>query len=159
METIVNENQLTVGHQFPNFSLPDEKGDVRTLSDFVGQPVIFYFYPKDDTSGCTAEACAFRDSMPDFGSTQVVGVSPDSVKSHAKFVAKYELNFPLLADTEKTLLEKLGLWVEKSMYGKKYMGVDRTTILVGADGRILEIWRKVKVDGHAQEVLAAVQKI
>lgn len=159
MESIVTENHLAAGQQFPNFSLPDQHGNLCTLADFAGEPVVFYFYPKDDTSGCTAEACDFRDRLPSFGNAKVVGVSPDSIKSHAKFATKYDLPFILLADTEKTLLESLGLWIEKSMYGKKYMGVDRTTILVSGEGTIVEVWRKVKVDGHAADVLSSLNQL
>jgi peroxiredoxin Q/BCP len=117
---------------------------------------VVYFYPKDDTSGCTAEACEFRDAMPDISGARVVGVSPDNVKSHRKFVDKYNLNFTLLADVDHTLAEACGVWVEKSMYGNKYMGVDRTTYIVDEDGVVRHVWRKVKPLGHAAEVQAAL---
>ncbi|MBS1722056.1 MAG: thioredoxin-dependent thiol peroxidase [Armatimonadetes bacterium] len=147
---------LQKGQPFPDFHLPDQDGKVRTLSDFAGSPVVFYFYPKDDTSGCTAEACAFQDTIPKFKGVPVVGVSPDGVKSHRKFADKYGLKFTLLADTEKQLCEAVGVWVEKSMYGKKYMGVERTTFLLDAGGAVMTVWNKVKPAGHAEEVLAAL---
>jgi peroxiredoxin Q/BCP len=115
-----------------------------------------FFYPKDDTSGCTIEACEFRDAMPQFAGAKVVGVSPDSAKSHTKFRTKFNLNYDLLADTEQTLCNACGVWVEKSMYGKKYMGVERTTFLLDAKGDIARIWRKVKPEGHAEEVRTAL---
>jgi thioredoxin-dependent peroxiredoxin len=144
------------GDQFPDFSLQDQEGKTHSLGDLTGAKSVIYFYPKDDTPGCTVEACNFRDSLPKFEGVKVFGVSPDDAKSHKKFEQKFNLNFPLLADTDKALTEELGLWVEKSMYGKKYMGVDRTTYLLDANGKIEKIWRKVKVEGHADEVLAAV---
>ena len=144
---------LTVGAPFPDFSLPDQNGETVSKTDLLGQKTIIYFYPKDDTSGCTAQACGFQESMPAFTGARVVGVSPDSTKSHKKFADKYGLNFTLLADTETTLCESCGVWVEKSMYGKKYMGVERTTFLVDAEGVIQHIWNKVKATGHASEVL------
>ncbi|HEY3781050.1 MAG TPA: thioredoxin-dependent thiol peroxidase [Fimbriimonadaceae bacterium] len=146
------------GDQFPDFSLQDQAGVTHSLNDLKGAKSVIYFYPKDDTPGCTVEACNFRDNLPKFEGVKVFGVSPDDAKSHKKFETKFNLNFPLLADTDKSLTEKLGLWVEKSMYGKKYMGVDRTTYLLDANGKIEKIWRKVKVDGHADEVLAAAGK-
>ena len=136
------------------------------MSSYADGYVVLYFYPKDDTSGCTKEACAFRDLHPEFSDLDatVFGVSPDPVASHAKFAAKYELNFPLLADEKDDegtppLCEKYGVWQEKSMYGKKYMGVDRATFLVDAKGRVAQVWRKVKVPGHAEEVLAAAKTL
>ncbi|MCU0315461.1 MAG: thioredoxin-dependent thiol peroxidase [Fimbriimonadaceae bacterium] len=147
---------LTLGQDFPSFELPDQDGNLKTLADFSGSPFIVYFYPKDDTSGCTTEACEFRDSFPSFSGANVIGVSPDSVKSHKKFVDKYSLPFILLADTDQALSREAGVWVEKSMYGKKYMGVERTTFLVGSDGKVLKVWNKVKPAGHAAEVLAAL---
>ena len=152
-------HQVSEGQAFPTFSLPNQNGDIVHLDDLKGAPTILYFYPKDDTSGCTAEACAFRDQMPNFQGARVIGVSPDSVKSHKKFVEKYSLNFDLLADTEQALCQALGVWVEKSMYGKKYMGVERTTFLVDAEGIVRHVWRKVKVDGHEQEVLSALKAL
>ena len=150
---------ITPGKSLPSFSLADQDGKVWTNADLAGRPFVLYFYPKDDTSGCTTEACEFRDALPDFGPVQVLGVSPDDEKSHAKFIKKYSLNFPLLADPEKTLLQELGIWVEKSMYGKKYMGVERTTILVDERGIIREVWNMVKPAGHAAEVLAKVESL
>lgn len=144
------------GQPFPEFSLPDQTGAVHTLDSFKGSKTIVYFYPKDDTSGCTTEACEFRDTLPRFEGAKVVGVSPDSPKSHAKFAAKYQLEFTLLADEEQTLLEAVGVWVEKSMYGKKYMGVERTTVLLDESGIVIKVWNKVKPAGHAAEVLAAL---
>jgi peroxiredoxin Q/BCP len=119
---------------------------------------VLYFYPKDDTSGCTAEACAFRDAMPDFSKVkaQVIGISRDPVKSHDKFKGKYELNFPLASDEDGKVCEAYGTWVEKSMYGRKYMGIERSTFLIDRHGAIRNVWRKVKVPGHADEVLDAV---
>ena len=150
---------IAIGQPFPDFSLADQDGNIHTLSSFAGAPVVFYFYPKDDTSGCTTEACEFRNEIPNLGNIRVVGVSPDSVKSHRKFSDKYELNFTLLADPDKTLLEATGVWVEKSMYGKKYFGIERATFLIDKTGKLARVWRNVKVDGHAAEVLAAVRAL
>jgi peroxiredoxin Q/BCP len=147
---------IDVGDRFPDFTLQDQNGGTLTLSDLRGLKTVVYFYPKDDTSGCTAEACEFRDAMPDISGARVVGVSPDNVKSHRKFVDKYNLNFTLLADVDHTLAEACGVWVEKSMYGNKYMGVDRTTYLLDEDGVVRHVWRKVKPQGHAAEVQAAL---
>lgn len=144
------------GSDFPDFSLLDQDGNTVTKADLAGAPAIVYFYPKDDTSGCTAEACEFRDAFPQFEGAKVIGVSPDDVKSHRKFADKYSLNFTLLADTEQALSQAVGVWVEKSMYGKKYMGVERSTFLLDADGKVVEVWRKVKPKGHAAAVLAAL---
>lgn len=146
------------GDPFPQFSLPDQNGVTRQNKEFEGKPYVVYFYPKDDTSGCTTEACEFTAAIPEFGDVPVVGVSPDSIASHQKFAKKHSLAVTLLADEERALIEACGLWVEKSMYGKKYMGVERTTFLVGADGRIVEVWNKVKPAGHAAEVLAALNR-
>lgn len=152
-------NQLKIGVKAPDFKLPTDGGETLKLSDLKGQQVVLYFYPKDDTSGCTKEAMEFNALRKQFekAGAVIVGMSPDSVKSHDKFKAKYELGFTLASDEEKTALEAYGVWVEKSMYGRKYMGVERTTVLVGADGKIKQIWEKVKVDGHAKEVLDAVK--
>jgi len=144
------------GSQFPTFSLPDQNGKIVSLADLKGQKAVIYFYPKDDTSGCTAEACEFRDSVPAIPGAKVIGVSPDDTKSHRKFADKYNLNFTLLADTDRSLCEALGLWVEKSMYGKKYMGVERTTYVLDEAGAIVKVFRKVKPQGHAAEVLAVL---
>ena len=148
---------LTEGQPFPDFSLPDQDGNTVSLKDLRGAPAVIYFYPKDDTSGCTAEACTFRDSIPSFGTARVIGVSPDAVKSHRKFVDKFALNFTLLADTEKTLSEACGVWVEKSMYGRTYMGVERTTFVLDKDGIVKKVFRKVKPNDHAAEVLRAIE--
>lgn len=152
---------LTAGSLAPDFTLPTDTGEELALSSLRGQPVVLYFYPKDDTSGCTKEACEFRDIMPRFDSSKavVLGVSPDSVKSHEKFKAKYELTFPLIADTEKVACQAYGVWKEKSMYGRKYMGVERTTFVIDAEGRIAQVFHKVKPAGHAEQVLAAVEAL
>lgn len=147
---------IEVGSQFPEFELEDQHEKRISLSDLRGQKVVVYFYPKDDTSGCTVEACSFRDRLPDIKGAVVLGVSPDNVKSHKKFAEKFALNFSLLADTDHTLAEKVGVWVEKSMYGKKYMGIERSTFLVDPTGKVTKIWRKVKPQDHADEVVAAV---
>ncbi len=132
-----------------------------SLSQFAGKKVVLYFYPKDDTPGCTKEACSFRDNIQQFGTKDAVilGVSADDSQSHQAFIQKYGLNFTLLADTDKAVSEAYGVWVEKNMYGKTYMGIERTTFLINPDGRIAEIFRQVKVDGHTEEVLEALAKI
>lgn len=142
------------GQAFPDFSLADQDGSAVSLSDLKGQKAVIYFYPKDDTSGCTAEACEFRDLMPTIKGARIVGISPDNQKSHRKFVDKYNLNFTILTDEEHKLAEQLGIWVEKSMYGRKYMGIERTTYLLDEHGVVTKIWRKVKPEGHASEVQA-----
>lgn len=145
----------------PDFTLPAEPGDPVTLSRLKGAPVVLFFYPKDDTSGCTAEARDFTQLSADFAAAgaHLIGISPDSVASHAKFRTKHDLAVTLAADEDKTVAAAYGVWVEKSMYGRKYMGVERTTFLIDSKGRIAEIWRKVKVPGHAAAVLAAVQAL
>ena len=150
---------LSVGDMAPEFSLPGDGGSTVSLSSHRGKKVVLYFYPKDDTSGCTKEAIEFNGLKAEFtkANTVIIGMSPDSPKSHDKFKAKYDLTFPIAADENKTALEAYGVWVEKSMYGRKYMGVERTTVLIGTDGKILAVWPKVKVDGHAAEVLKAAQ--
>jgi len=149
---------LDVGTQAPDFTLPTDGNGSVTLSALKGKPVVLYFYPKDDTSGCTAEACQFRDMHPDFSGADavIIGLSKDSVASHDKFKKKYELPFTLAADTEGAACEAYGVWVEKSMYGKKYMGIERATFLIDRDGKIAKIWRKVKVPGHGADVLKAL---
>ena len=149
------------GDAAPDFTLPTDGGGSVSLSALRGKPVVIYFYPKDDTSGCTKQACGFRDTLPDFGKLDatVIGISRDSVASHDKFKAKYDLTFPLASDAEGTVTEAYGVWVEKSMYGRKYMGIERATFLVDRDGRIARLWRKVKVPGHVEEVLAAVKAL
>ena len=150
---------LEVGKKAPDFSLLNQDEKKIALKDFIGQKVVLYFYPKDDTSGCTKEACSFSDDLPKFSKIDAVilGVSPDSVKSHKKFSEKYKLKFDLLADEEKLVLEKYGVWKEKSMYGRKYMGVERTTFIIDEKGKIKNIFNKVKVDGHNKEVLEALK--
>lgn len=147
---------LEAGQPFPEFSLPDQDGRTVTKQDLAGRRTVIYFYPKDDTSGCTVEACSFRDRLAALGDARVVGVSPDSPKSHRKFVDKYDLNFTLLADEEHTLAEACGVWVEKSMYGRTYMGVERTTFLLDENGIVIRVWNKVKPAGHADEVAAGL---
>ena len=147
------------GTKAPEFKLKDQTGADVSLAQFKGKtPVVLYFYPKDDTPGCTVEACGFRDEWKriEKAGAAVLGVSPDSVQSHQKFIAKYKLPFTLLADTEKDVVGKYGVWVEKSMYGKKYMGVARTTFVIGKDGTIKKVFEKVKPEGHADEVIAAL---
>ena len=149
---------IEAGKKAPAFSLKDQDGQTHTLSDYEGRPVVLFFYPKDDTPGCTVEACAFRDNLPKFkpGKAAIFGVSILDEKSKAKFAAKFDLNFPLLADADHDVAEKYGAWQERSMYGKKYMGVARTTYLIGPDGTVAKRWDKVKPDGHAEDVLEAV---
>jgi peroxiredoxin Q/BCP len=148
---------VNVGDKAPSFTLPSDSGGKVSLKDLKGETVVLYFYPKDDTSGCTAEACAFRDALPDFSKVdaEIVGISRDPVKKHDKFKAKYELNFPLASDEDGAVCEAYGTWVEKSMYGRKYMGIERATFLIDGKGVVREVWRKVKVPGHADEVLKA----
>ena len=152
---------LKVGDPAPAFDLPGAGGEKLSLAALKGKKVVLYFYPKDDTAGCTKEAIDFNSLRDKFAKakTVVVGMSPDPVKSHDKFRAKYQLSLPLASDETKDALGAYGVWVEKSMYGRKYMGVERTTVLIGPDGRIAEIWRKVKVPGHAEEVLAAAKAL
>jgi peroxiredoxin Q/BCP len=150
--------EIAVGDLAPAFKLPRDGGGELSLSDYRGKPVVLYFYPKDDTSGCTAEAIAFSGLKPQFekAGAAVIGMSPDSVKKHDKFKSKHELGLTLVSDEDKKVLEAYGVWAEKSMYGRKYMGVERTTFLIGPDGKVARVWRKVKVPGHAEEVLEAV---
>jgi peroxiredoxin Q/BCP len=152
---------LEPGIPAPDFTLPDQNGRETTLSTLKGSPVVLYFYPKDDTSGCTKQACGFRDGFPDFEAAGaiILGISPDSTASHAKFIAKHSLPFTLLADVEKTVLEAYGVWKEKSMYGRKYMGVERTTFVLDGDGKVARVFPKVKVPGHAEAVLEAVRAL
>ncbi|MFU0503542.1 peroxiredoxin [Pseudaminobacter sp. NGMCC 1.201702] len=153
--------ELEAGQTAPNFNLPRDGGGSMALADLSGRKVVLYFYPKDDTSGCTAESIDFSALKPEFETAGaiVIGMSPDSVKSHDKFKAKHGLAVDLVADEERKTLEAYGVWVEKSMYGRKYMGVERSTFLIDADGKIARIWRKVKVPGHAQAVLEAVRAL
>lgn len=152
---------LTIGEPAPPFDLPGAGGESISLAGLKGRKVVLYFYPKDDTSGCTKEAIAFNGLRKAFveAGTEIIGVSPDSVASHDKFRSKYDLSFPLAADEEKATLEAYGVWKEKSMYGRKYFGVERTTVLIDAEGRVAQVWPKVKVDGHADEVLRAAQAL
>lgn len=151
---------IAAGQPAPDFTLPTDSGESLTLSSLRGQWVVLYAYPKDDTSGCTTEACEFRDLFPKFknGKHQavVLGISPDSVKSHQKFKTKYELPFTLLADEDKVALQAYDIWKEKSMYGRKYMGVERTTFVINPEGVIAHVFEKVKPAGHAEQVMAVI---
>ena len=151
---------LEVGDKAPAFRTTDQDGDEVSLRDFKGKKVVLYFYPKDDTPGCTKEACSFRDGWSKFRrkGVAVLGVSVDDEKSHRKFADKFSLPFPLLADTDKEIVKAYGVWGEKSMYGRKYMGTHRVTYLIDEKGKIAAVWPKVKPDAHADEVLAAVGK-
>jgi peroxiredoxin Q/BCP len=146
------------GRKAPAFALKDQDGKTHRLKDYAGRPVVLYFYPKDDTPGCTVEACAFRDAEPDFSKVKavVLGVSVLDTKSKAKFAKKHGLNFPLLADEDHAVADAYGAWQEKSMYGRKYMGVARITYLIGPDGKVRKRWDKVSPSKHAEEVLDAV---
>ena len=156
-----NPSMPSEGKKSPAFNLPSQSGDKIRLSSLKGAPVVLYFYPKDNTPGCTVEAKEFRDSLRDFkrAGAEVIGISPDSVESHCKFIDKQGLNFTLLADTEHLVAEKYGVWVEKNLYGRKFWGVQRATFLIDAEGRIARLWPKVKPKGHAREVLAAVKAL
>jgi peroxiredoxin Q/BCP len=149
---------IAAGQLAPDFTLPTDTGEMLTLSSLRGQWVVLYAYPKDDTSGCTTEACEFRDLFPKFwkGKAVILGISPDSVKSHQKFKTKYELPFTLVADEEKVALQAYDIWKEKSMYGRKYMGVERTTFVIDPEGRIAKVFEKVKPAGHAEEVMESI---
>lgn len=151
--------QLQEGDLAPDFVLPSDEGKTVSLASVRGKLVVLYFYPKADTSGCTREANDFNSLFRDFGKLDcaVLGVSPDPVKALARFKSKYGLAFPLIGDERRAMLKAYGVWIEKSMYGRSYMGVERSTFLIGKDGRIARIWRKVKVDGHARDVLAAAK--
>ena len=149
------------GKKAPAFTLKDQRGTSHRLSQYAGRPVVVYFYPKDDTSGCTKEACAFEDNLPKFkrGKAVVLGVSILDEASKAKFAAKYDLTFPLLADADHGVAEKYGVWQKKSLYGRAFMGIVRTTYLIGPSGKVARRWDNVKVDGHADAVLAAVGEL
>ena len=152
---------IEVGKKAPAFNLADDRGQKVRLSSLLSSPVVLYFYPRDDTPGCTREACAFRDrkaELKELGAI-VLGISPDTVESHAKFKEKYELNFPLLADPDHAVAEKYGAWREKNMYGKKSMGIQRSTFLIDESGRVAKVWKRVKVDGHDTQVLQAVREL
>jgi peroxiredoxin Q/BCP len=150
---------VEIGKKAPDFIMATDGGGTVSLSKLKGKPVVLYFYPKDNTSGCTKEACDFRDAMPNFGrlKAEVIGVSKDSPKSHDGFKAKQKLNFTLASDEDGKVCEAYGAWIEKSMYGRKYMGIDRSTYLIDGKGIVRQIWRKVKVPGHVEEVLAALK--
>ena len=152
---------LTIGDKAPDFTLPTDGNGTIALKALRGKKVVIYFYPKDDTSGCTKEACGFRDAMPDFSkiAATIIGISRDSVRAHDKFKQKYALPFILGSDEGGEVCEKYGVWVEKSMYGRKYMGIERTTVLIDEKGVIRGLWPKVKIDGHVGEVLAAAKSL
>jgi peroxiredoxin Q/BCP len=149
------------GDMAPDFELPATGGRTVSLAAMTGRPFVLYFYPKADTPGCTKEACAFQEALPQLGriGLDVIGVSPDKMKPIEKFAEKYDLTFPLASDENKVVAEKYGTWVEKSMYGRKYMGMERSTFLIDAEGRIAKAWRKVSVTGHAAAVLKAAQAL
>jgi peroxiredoxin Q/BCP len=149
------------GKKAPAFSLPDQHGTIHRLSEYAGRPLVLYFYPKDDTPGCTKEACAFQDNLPGFktGKAAVLGVSILDEQSKAKFAEKYDLTFPLLADVDHAVADKYGVWQKRSLYGRSFMGIARTTYLIGRDGKVARRWDQVKVDGHAEAVLAAVKDL
>ncbi|SHJ12195.1 thioredoxin-dependent thiol peroxidase [Wenxinia saemankumensis] len=153
--------EVTKGDTAPAFTLPAAGGGEVSLSDFAGSPVVLYFYPRDDTSGCTTEAKDFTTAAAEFeaAGAVVLGVSKDSVASHDRFAAKHDLNVRLLSDEESDVCERYGVWGEKKMYGKTFMGIERATFLVGPDGKVAEIWRKVKVPGHVDAVLDAVKSL
>jgi peroxiredoxin Q/BCP len=152
---------VAVGKKAPDFTAPTDGGKSLKLSELRGKPVVLYFYPKDDTPGCTTEACGFRDAAPEFKKlkAQVIGVSRDSVARHDKFKTKYGLTFPLVSDEDGKICEKYGTWIEKSLYGRKYMGVDRATFLIDKDGVVRNVWNKVKVAGHVDEVREALKAL
>jgi peroxiredoxin Q/BCP len=154
-------SKIAEGSVAPDFTLPADGGSTISLSSMRGKIVVLYFYPKDDTSGCTREAIAFSGLKPDFEALDavIVGMSPDTAAKHDKFKAKHDLSVALVADEDKTALQDYGVWVEKSMYGRKYMGVERSTFLIDREGKVARVWRKVKVAGHAEEVLEAVRAL
>lgn len=150
-----------IGKMAPDFKLPGTFGEEVTLKQFRGQPVVLYFYPNDDTPGCTAEACGFKEQYQYFkrGRAVILGVSPNGIDSHQKFIRKFELPFELLADEDSAVAKKYGLWVEKQMFGKKFMGVQRATYLLDKEGRFAKIWPKVSPEGHAEDVLKALKEL
>jgi len=152
---------ISVGEPAPDFTMADEEGRMHSLSDYSGKPVVLYFYPKDDTPGCTKEACGFRDDYSAYEEAGVVilGVSPDTSKSHTKFITKYELPFTLLADPEHDVLKLYGVWGLKKSFGREYQGVFRTTFLIGEDGNILKVFKKVKPAIHSAEILAVLNDL
>ena len=155
------DESIKEGEKLPRFSLPADDGSIVSNESLKGKPAVLYFYPKDDTTGCTKEACDFRDAFPRFRQSEarIVGVSPDSIDSHRKFKQKYELPFQLLADEKHDLANAFGVWKEKSMYGRKFMGVERTTVIVDANGRVARIFPKVSVPGHVAEVEEALREL
>ncbi len=152
---------LDVGDKAPDFSMPTDGGGSVSLADLKGKNVVLYFYPKDDTPGCTKEACGFRDNLPDFtgANATIIGVSKDSPAKHDKFKEKYELPFTLASDEDGKVCEAYGVWVEKKNYGRTYMGIDRSTFLIDGEGVLRGVWRKVRVDGHVDKVLAAAKDL
>ncbi len=152
---------LEPGGKAPNFKIKMDDGSLFQLSKQKGQPVVVYFYPKDDTSGCTAQARDFSAALDEFSAigVQVIGISPDSIASHQKFKDKHDFSIALGADEDRDVIESYGVWVEKSMYGRKYMGVERATFLINSKGKIVEIWRKVRVTGHIKKVLSAAREL
>ena len=152
---------LKVGDKAPSFKLKNQDAKTISLTDLKGKPIVLYFYPKDDTSGCTKEACNFRDEFPKFGKmkAEIIGVSADSIESHKKFAEKYKLPFNLLSDDKKEMVEKYGVWKEKNMYGRKYMGIERTTFIIDNLGNISKIFPKVKVEDHNREVMEALKEL
>lgn len=153
--------KLIVGNRAPNFTLPDQENIPHSLDQYIGKWVLIYFYPKDDTPGCTKEACSFRDNFPRFKKSKltILGISADSTKSHGKFAKKYDLPFTLLSDTDKTVVNLYNVWAEKSMYGKKYMGIVRTSFLIDPTGKIVKIYEKVNPETHATEVLTDLRTL
>ena len=149
---------LKVGDKAPAFSLKDNSGEEISLNDFIGKNVVLYFYPKDNTPGCTREACGFRDQQKTFikKNTVILGVSPDSVESHERFKSKFDLSFPLLSDPDRKTIKAYGVWKQKSLYGRTFMGIERTTFVIDGKGKIVKIFPKVKVDGHIEAVLEAL---
>lgn len=152
---------LEEGGKMPSFSLRDDSGNDVQSSQWLGRPVVIYFYPKDDTPGCTRQACAFRDAAEEIRKlgASVVGISGDSAESHARFRDKYALNFPLLVDSDHAVAEQFGAWREKNLYGKKSMGIQRSTFLIDAQGKVAKLWKRVRVDGHDAQVLAALREL
>jgi len=153
--------KVSTGDKAPDFTLPTDGGATFVLSAHSGTPIVLFFYPKDDTPGCTKEAIGFSEKLSEFDAldAKIVGMSPDPVKKHDKFINKHDLKITLISDEEKSALEAYGVWVEKSMYGRKYMGVERTTLLIAADGTVAKAWHKVKVPGHVEEVLDATKEL
>lgn len=153
--------RISQGDQAPKFTLPRDGGEVFSLGEHKGTPIVLFFYPKDDTPGCTKEAIGFTDHLEEFEKLgiQIIGMSPDPVRKHERFRDKHGLKVPLVSDEDKAVLSDYGVWVEKSMYGKKYMGVERTTLLIDGNGKVARAWHKVKVPGHVEEVLSAAKEL